>query len=37
VRRFEDMERLAAERHVALSSLDATGLDALWNEVKGAE
>ena len=37
VRRFEGMERLAAERHVTLSSLDAAGLDALWNEVKGAE
>lgn len=34
VRRFEGMEQLAAERGVALATLDLAGLDALWNEVK---
>jgi len=37
VRRFEGIERLAAERGVALASLDLAGLDALWDEVKGGE
>ncbi len=37
VRRFEAMEQLAAERGVALASLDMSGLDALWNEVKRTE
>ncbi len=37
VRRFEGIERLAAERGVALASLDLAGLDALWDEVKRAE
>jgi len=37
VRRFEDMERLAAERGVALASLDLAGLDALWDEIKRGE
>ncbi|HKT07704.1 MAG TPA: MazG nucleotide pyrophosphohydrolase domain-containing protein, partial [Gemmatimonadaceae bacterium] len=34
VRRFEAMEQIAAERGVALASLDLDALDALWNEVK---
>jgi ATP diphosphatase len=33
-RRFRAMETLAAGRGIALSSLDAPGWDALWNEVK---
>jgi len=37
VRRFEAMEALAAERHVTLSSLAASQLDDLWNEVKRVE
>jgi len=32
--RFMAVERLAAERGVALRSLDLAGLDALWDEVK---
>ncbi len=35
-RRFRSMEALAAERGIALKSLDAGGWDALWNEVKKA-
>lgn len=37
VRRFEAMEQLAEERGLALASLDMSGLDALWNEVKRTE
>jgi nucleoside triphosphate diphosphatase len=37
VRRFEAMEQLAAERGVALASLDLPGLDALWDEIKRGE
>jgi uncharacterized protein YabN with tetrapyrrole methylase and pyrophosphatase domain len=36
-RRFRSVEVLAAERGVDLRSLDLTGLDALWDEVKRAE
>jgi tetrapyrrole methylase family protein/MazG family protein len=36
-RRFEGVERLAAERGVALKAADLTTLDALWDEVKRAE
>jgi MazG family protein len=36
-RRFRAMERLAADRGVALKSHDAAAWDALWNEVKKAE
>jgi hypothetical protein len=31
------MEQLAEERGLALASLDMSGLDALWNEVKRTE
>ncbi len=33
-RRFRAMEKLAAERGLALETLDAAAWDALWNEVK---
>jgi uncharacterized protein YabN with tetrapyrrole methylase and pyrophosphatase domain len=33
-RRFEEMERLAAERGVDISSAGLQPLDELWNEVK---
>ncbi|MEO8018583.1 MAG: nucleoside triphosphate pyrophosphohydrolase [Pseudomonadota bacterium] len=36
-RRFRAMERLAAERAMALKSLDAADWDALWTEVKKLE
>jgi tetrapyrrole methylase family protein/MazG family protein len=36
-RRFECVERLAAERGIALSGADLTALDALWDEVKRGE
>jgi ATP diphosphatase len=32
--RFRAMETLASSRGVSLASLDAAGLDALWNDVK---
>jgi nucleoside triphosphate diphosphatase len=35
-RRFRGMEKLAAERGLALKSLDPAGWDALWNEMKSA-
>ena len=37
VRRFEAMERLAAERGLDVASLGLERLDALWDEVKGEE
>lgn len=36
-RRFRVVEALAAERGVDLGELDLAGLDALWDEAKGAE
>jgi MazG family protein len=36
-RRFERVERLAAERGVALGAASLAELDALWDEVKAAE
>jgi tetrapyrrole methylase family protein/MazG family protein len=36
-RRFEGVERLAAERGVTMVDADLTVLDALWDEVKRAE
>jgi ATP diphosphatase len=36
-RRFRAMERLAAERSLALGELTAEGWEALWSEVKTAE
>ena len=33
-RRFEQVEALAAERHIDLHGADLTQLDALWDEVK---
>jgi len=36
-RRFQAMESLARQRSLELTSLDAAGWDALWNEVKRAE
>lgn len=36
-RRFEGVERLAAERGVAMSDADLAALDALWDEVKRSE
>jgi len=36
-RRFEQVERLAAERGIALGTADLATLDALWDEVKLAE
>jgi MazG family protein len=35
--RFREMERIAAARGQSLSGLSAAELDALWNEVKGAD
>jgi MazG family protein len=35
--RFREMERIAAARGQSLSGLPAAELDALWNEVKGAD
>jgi MazG family protein len=37
VRRFEAMERLAAERGLDFGSVGLAALDALWDEVKGGE
>jgi len=36
-RRFGEVERLAAERNVALRDLDFAGLDELWDEAKAIE
>jgi MazG family protein len=36
-RRFREVERLAAERNVALRDLDFAGLDELWDEAKAIE
>jgi len=36
-RRFREVERLAAERNVALRDLDVAGLDELWDEAKAIE
>jgi MazG family protein len=36
-RRFREVERLAAERNVALRDLDLAGLDELWDEAKAIE
>ena len=36
-RRFEGVERLAAERGITLSSTDLATLDALWDDVKVSE
>lgn len=36
-RRFEQVERLAAERGITMSAADLAVLDALWDEVKTAE
>ena len=33
-RRFEGVERLAAERGIAIGETDLAGLDALWDEIK---
>jgi ATP diphosphatase len=35
-KRFRAMEARAAQRGIALASLDAAGWDALWNEAKQA-
>ncbi len=37
VRRFEEVERLAAERGIVLGHASLATLDAIWDEVKGAE
>jgi len=37
VARYEAMERLAAERGLALAALDLAAQDALWEEVKAAQ
>ncbi len=37
VRRFERVERLAAERGIAMGEADLATLDALWDEVKAGE
>lgn len=37
VRRFEHVERLAAERGIAMGEADLATLDALWDEVKASE
>jgi tetrapyrrole methylase family protein/MazG family protein len=36
-RRFREVERLAAERNVALRDMDFAGLDGLWDEAKAIE
>lgn len=36
-RRFEHVERLAAERGIVIAATDLAGLDALWDEVKRDE
>lgn len=37
VRRFEGVERLAAERGIVMGDADLAALDALWDEVKAGE
>jgi uncharacterized protein YabN with tetrapyrrole methylase and pyrophosphatase domain len=37
VRRFEGVERLAAERGIVMGETDLATLDALWDEVKAGE